>query len=166
LQLASGASDSDVLAKFDMSAVSRPVLFAKLSFRVPTSGGAPRAQVRHVTDDSWTQAGVTWNNAPVGTEPPVVVSGQVSRDGTISADVTSAVNADPDGVVSFRLSVPSAAGAYHSIEAGQPPRLILVVAQSGPPIPAASTWGIVILGLLVACASGAVIRRRISCCAA
>lgn len=141
LQIASGATDTDVLLKFDVSQIPRPVILAKLSLRVPSNGGAPRAQVR-TTDSFWSENTVTWDNAPAGTEPPVVITGQVSRDGTISADVTQAVNTDPDGVLSFRLSVPNASGGYVAREGGQPPRLVLVTAQGVEPVPAASTWTI------------------------
>lgn len=160
LPIASGASDTDVLVKFDVSGVTQPILFAKLSFRVTTSPGAPRANVRLVTDNSWTENAVTWNTAPAGDEPPVVNTGQVSRDGTISADVTQAVTSDADGLVSFRLSVPNANGVYHSREAGQPPRLILVVSQPGPAIPAVSTWGLIVAALLLATAGSCLSRRK------
>ncbi len=159
LPIASGASDTDVLIKFDVSGVTQPIVFAKFSTRVVTTSGVPRANVRSVTDDTWMENAVTWNSAPAGTEPPIVNTGQVSRDGTISADVTQAVTSDPDGLISFRLSVPGGSGGYISREASQPPRLILVVAQSGAPIPTASSWGLLALALVLVTA-GCLIARR------
>lgn len=161
LQIASGASDSDVLLKFDLTGVTEPILFAKLSFRITTAGGAPRATVRATIDDSWSETGVTWNNAPAGIEPPIITTGSISRDGSLSADVTQAVLNDPNGVVSLRLSAPSAGGLYHSRESGQPPRLILVVATppAGPEIPTTSAWGLA--GMMVVMITlGAVIVNR------
>jgi hypothetical protein len=64
--------------------------------------------------------------------------------------VTSVVAADEDGIVS--LAHGDLAGGlrvYHSREAGQPPRLIYVVATPGPPVPAVSTGGAVAIAVLL-----------------
>jgi hypothetical protein len=81
-----------------------------------------------VADASWGETTITWNDAPaIG--PRVALLPQSSRDGTIGADATSAVNADADALVSFALRAPgSAQTSYSSREGGQPPRLTLVVA--------------------------------------
>jgi len=160
LQLASGASDSDVLLKFDVTGVTEPILFAKLSFRIPATTGAPRANVRTVADDSWSETGVTWNNAPAGAEPPIITTGAISRDGSLSAGVTQAVLDDPDGIVSLRLSAPSSTGLYHSRESGQPPRLVLIVeTAAGPPVPALSPWPMTVLFVILLAAGAYIIRR-------
>src|SRR5262249_53117218 len=71
--------------------------------------------------------------------PPAVGSALVdmpssSRDGTISARVTNAVNADADGLLSFALTTTiNGQLSYHSKEDLQPPRLVAVVPCSNAP---------------------------------
>ncbi len=158
LFIAPGAAASDVFLKFDVRDVSAPIQFAKLSFRVNTGG--PRATVRSVTDDSWTEGSITWSNAPAGVEPPVITTGAISRDGSLSADVTQAVTSDADGLVSLRLSVPGGTGSYWSREGGQPPRLALVVQTTGPQIPATSAGGLISLALSLAAAASLILIRN------
>ena len=120
-----GASIAEAFLAFDLGAAPRPVALAKLGLRVLQAGGG---EVGLVADASWGETTITWNDAPaIG--PRVALLPQSSRDGTIGADATGAVNADADGLVSFALRAPgSAQASYSSREGGQPPRLTLVVA--------------------------------------
>jgi len=161
LLLAGGASASNVYLKFDVSSVVEPILLAKLSFRAGGSGSA-RAMIHTVDDDSWMESAVNWNNAPAVSGAPLVTTGTISRDGSISANVTPAVLSDPDRIVSFRLSTTTAsANGYISKEGGQPPRLILVVQSAAGPgsIPTVSSLGVFSLALLLV-AWGSIILRR------
>ena len=136
LYAATGASAQNIHLRFDVSGIGDPVLLAKLSLRVATtgSGGGP---VRLVDDTTWDEATITWATAPplgatLATMP------QATRDGTWGAGVTSAVNADPDGQLAFGLLSPVATPTpYLSKESGQTPRLVLVVetptVSAGPP---------------------------------
>jgi hypothetical protein len=119
-----GALPAVIHAGFDVSGLPRPAALVKLSLRVVQSGGG---RVAEVADTSWQETTITWANAPPA-GAPLVEMPQSSRDGTIAADVTGAVNGDADGLVSFALTT-STAGAltYHSREAGQPPRLAAAV---------------------------------------
>ncbi len=126
-----GASPTHSYLGFDLPSLGAPVELAKLSLRVTTlgQGGGP---VRGVADTSWTEGGITWNTAPAF-GPALANVPQASRDGTLAAAVTAAVNA---GLVDFALTPLAAAqAAYTSREAGQPPRLVLAVscAGGGPP---------------------------------
>ncbi len=126
LLAASGAATRRIYLRFDTSAINRPVRHAKLSLRIIQSGGGP---VGIVTNSSWNESTITWNNAPPIDGGTIVNVPASSKDGTFSADVTNAVNADADGIISLAISVPGAGQtSYHSKEAGQPPRLILAVA--------------------------------------
>ncbi len=122
-----GASPTNTYLAFDLAAAGRPAILAKLSLRVIQSGGG---RVSLVGDTSWTEGTITYSSAPViGT--PLVEHPQSSKDGTLAANVTQAVNADPDGIVSFALTTTAAGQAnYHSKEDAQPPRLVLVVPAS------------------------------------
>lgn len=115
---------------FDVHAVPRPYLLAKLSARVLAGGGG---RVSLVADTTWSEGAITYASAPaIGAalqEMP-----QSSRDGTIGARVTNAVNADADGLLSFALTTTVQGQlSYHSKEAAQPPRLVAVVPCANAP---------------------------------
>jgi hypothetical protein len=123
-----GAAPVRTYLRFDASAVAGFVHFAKLSLRVFSAGGGA---VQLVPDDAWNESSITYANAPA-LGPVLTPLPQSSRDGTIGADVTDALHLDADGHVSFALTTTSAgASSYHDEEAGDPPRLVLVVA-TGP----------------------------------
>lgn len=133
LTVVSAASTRRTFIRFDVSSVDRPVRYAKLSLRIVQSGGNP---VSLVTDSSWNENTITWNNAPAIDGGLVVNVPRSSRDGTLAAEVTNAVNSDTDGVITFAFTETFGQGlSYHSKEAGQPPRLILTVAVPPPPCP-------------------------------
>lgn len=119
-----GTSVERTYLRFDVSGVARPVRRAKLS--VPTfNGGGGRLSL--VTSTSWLENTITYINAPaVGS---LIATVPVThRDETIAIDVTSAVNADADGVISFALTETTGTRrTYTSRESGNPARLILVV---------------------------------------
>jgi hypothetical protein len=119
-----GASPTSTYVAFDASALPRPARYAKLGLRIVQAGGGP---VSTVADSSWDEAAITFGTAPpVG--PVAVNVPSASREGTFDADVTGALNADPDGVLSLALATTAAAQAsYRSRESGQPPRLTVLV---------------------------------------
>jgi hypothetical protein len=126
-----GATPSTIYLRFNLSAVAGAVLSAKLSLRV-TTDGLGGGDVSLVSNTTWGEATITAANAPPIDGGLLRTLPQATRDGTIAADVTAAVNADGDRVLTFALTTPTAGGTrYHSREAGQPPRLILV--RSGVP---------------------------------
>lgn len=125
-----GASPIHTHLRFDVPPTSGPILRAKLSLRVNQAGGG---RVSRVNDTTWSELGITYASAPsIGSL--VMQLPQSSRDGTIAADVTSSVISAGVGPLAFALTMPTASQAdYHSREAGQPPRLVLVVsAPQGP----------------------------------
>jgi hypothetical protein len=112
--------------RFDLSGITAPVRLAKLSLRVTTSGSGG-GLVSLVNDTAWTEGTITWATAPA-LGATLVQMPQSSRDGTIAANVTETVRNDSDRQVAFALGIPAAQqAAYHSKEAGQPPRLVLVL---------------------------------------
>jgi len=119
-----GAAPIDTHLAFDLSAAGRPAALAKLSMRVAQTGGG---RVALVGDTGWSEASITFATAPTP-GAALVDMPQSSRDGTIAANVTMSVNLDPDAVLGFALTTPSASQVtYLSGEGGQPPRLVLVV---------------------------------------
>ncbi|MBI4718373.1 MAG: DNRLRE domain-containing protein [Planctomycetes bacterium] len=159
LQVQGGAAPIRSYLRFDASAVSAPILLAKLSLRV-TTGGVGGGTVSLVNDSSWSEGSITANNAPaVGAAVATVP--QSTRDGTIAADVTAELTADADEVISF-AHADALAGlrVYHSREAGQPPRLVLVVADPAAAVPAVSGGGLALTAVLLLTAGALVLRRQ------
>jgi hypothetical protein len=122
-------------ARFDVSGVQRPVLHAKLSFRNPQVNlSADAREVRIVPDSNWNEHTIPWNNRPLLGNSLGVIP-RATRDGTRSIDVTAAVNADPDGVITFALTTTAAgepASLVTSREGGAAPRLVMMRGSSEP----------------------------------
>jgi len=114
--------------KYALSGVSGTVTSAVLRIKVRSSPTGNHT-VSSVSDDSWTEGGITWSNKPsVGTG---LDTDTVPTAGSyIEFDVTSYVNteASGDGVVSFVISSDNASTvSYHSKEAGSPDMPELVI---------------------------------------
>jgi hypothetical protein len=114
--------------RFDVSAVERPVLHAKLSLRNPENNlNSNGFAARIVADSSWSELSITYANAPAASGASVMVP-QQSRDGARSLDVTDWVNADVDGVITIQLApgiATAPATLLHSRESAWAPRLVL-----------------------------------------
>lgn len=115
--------------KFDMHGVGTPASYAKLGLRAATAPSSNAGgSVTDVPNSSWSESTITWNNAPppVGTAVATLVPS--SRDGTTSGQITSAANADPDRVMSLRVTgLQSATLVARSRETGDPARLIFTI---------------------------------------
>jgi PKD repeat protein len=75
-------------------------------------------------DDAWTEAGITWNNAPPLAGTPLASIGSVGLGTWVEIDVTAAVTGE--GIVSFGLTSDSANSAYYSSREGaNPPQLVI-----------------------------------------
>lgn len=134
LQIGAQPQASNVYVKFDIAGITEPILFTKLSFRVLSTASAPAAQVLPVADDSWTEAGITWANAPPLAGPPVAVTAECSRDSSVSTNVTQAVLGRADDMISLGLVTENSDnGAFVSRDASHPPRLIFLVEPQGGP---------------------------------
>src|SRR4029077_17692713 len=106
-----GATPTNVYLSFDLGSAGRPAILAKLSLRVADGGGG---RVSLVGNTTWSEGTITYATAPaIGTGAAEMP--QQSRDGTIAANVTSTVDADPDGLLSFALTTTAAGlASYHS----------------------------------------------------
>ncbi|HKF90153.1 MAG TPA: DNRLRE domain-containing protein [Acidimicrobiia bacterium] len=118
----------DFLLKFNLSGLAgRQVISAKLRLNcvnASTNGG----RFRRVTDNSWSQGTVTWNNAPAA-EPVVTAAlDDVLVGQNYDVDVTPLVKAN--GTLSLRTSSGSADGAdFSSKEGAAPPKLTVRLAD-------------------------------------
>jgi hypothetical protein len=128
LRALNGVAPVRAYVRFDLRGINRPILRAKLSLRV-TDGATGGAAVALVDDSSWGENTITYATAPPAGAVHQTIP-DASRESAVSADVTAAVNADPDQIVSFVIVAAGSNGArrYHSRQTEQPPRLILTVA--------------------------------------
>ncbi|MFS4454930.1 DNRLRE domain-containing protein [Maribacter sp. 2304DJ31-5] len=130
--------------RFDLSGVSGTINSAKLRLVPSGSGtgvGSTTIQTKFVSDDSWSEAGITWNNKPTGGS---VLSGQTGSANPTEWDITSQVQTEQSGDGKLSLLLESTvAGSpifvtYNSREASNSsvrPVLIIDVGQSPPPPP-------------------------------
>ncbi|MCW3814367.1 DNRLRE domain-containing protein [Micromonospora sp. DR5-3] len=110
-----------------------PASSARLHLHVssvaPGAGPVPIA-VRVLTDDSWSESTITWNNRPTA-GATLLGTLQVTAPGWYAIDVTSAVNSNlNDGQISFRLGDDSVADRLVVIDsreygAGTEPYLLI-----------------------------------------
>lgn len=120
-----GTTIQTTYLKFDVRGALRPVIYAKLGLRI-NGGSNEGIEVRLVPASDWGETTITYANAPpVGAVLRTLP--RATQDGTLTCDVTGAVNSDPDGVVSFAVTHPSTMAIYKSKEGNNPPRLTLSV---------------------------------------
>jgi parallel beta-helix repeat protein len=117
----------EFLIKFSVSGIgSRQVTSARLLlYNVNSSdrGG----DFYRVADNSWTETGVTWNNAPAKDASALASLGSVVSNTWLEVDITPLVTGD--GVFSLRIASPSTDSAgYDSKEAsGYSPQLVVTL---------------------------------------
>ena len=106
--------------KFDLSSVPGPVSSATLKLYAMTAeAGTSVHTISQVTDDSWTENAITFNNRPTALGG-VVSSYNVTSIGEYSIDVTSAVQSEVDGILSLKIESDANLGvSYNSREASQ-----------------------------------------------
>ena len=130
LRAQGGSEPVSIFLGLDAGATGSLAVLAKLSLRVFSGGGGTVSLVNGTT---WSESTVTFNNAPAVGALLVELPAS-SRDGTIAAGVTGALQEDTDGAISFALRVPGTnQRSYHSEEAGDPPRLVLTVPCASSP---------------------------------
>ncbi len=106
-----------------------------------SNASSTQIEVRAVSDDSWSESGITWNNRP-GRD--AVLDSQQGSGSTMEWDVTSQVQQElaGDGVISLALSSTITGGEhfvrYHSRESASkkltPTLVVEFSGPSGPPI--------------------------------
>ncbi len=114
--------------KFDLSALAgKTIVSAKLQLRATTSGSTGTQNVRLVTDDTWTESGLTYSTRPalgssvLGSVGPVTAN--TSYEVPLSA---SALQGEVGGLLSVGMNTTSGDGAdFGSRETTTPPKLVL-----------------------------------------
>ena len=118
------------LLKFNVSGVNaRTITSAKLRlFNVDASGKG--GDFYRVSNNTWQESTVNWNNAPAADTTLLASLGPVSVNNWYEINLASLVTGD--GTYSLRVSSTSSDGAdYSSKEGSNPPQLVINI-QSGP----------------------------------
>jgi PKD repeat protein len=109
--------------KFTVSGVSGPVQSAKLRLWVvdPSPDGG---SLRSVADNTWTESGLTWNNAPAFESASLDSAGPITTGTWVELDVTGHVTGN--GTYSFALvGTSSDTAIYNSRDGANPPELVV-----------------------------------------
>ena len=116
------------------SLASRTILGAVLHLQADSSPGAESdgGGVLHtITDGTWQENSITYNNRPTVDGPTVASQGPVALGQTVEFNVASAVTAD--GTYNFAIVNTSADECdYRSREGGPAPKLVITVAGNPP----------------------------------
>ena len=137
-----GSPEYRVYLQFDLSSLSGSVQQATLRLYVTdgsNDGGSVYAVSNNYNSGSgpWTEAGLTYNNAPALGATPLDSLGAVSNGTWVELDVTSGVTTG--GLVSFGMSNTSTDSAYFSSKEGSnPPELVVTTGSSGNQSPVAA----------------------------
>lgn len=126
--------------KFSVSGLTETVASAKLRIRVTSSGASGNGGTwKSMTDTTWSETGVTWNNKPVIGGSTVASLGSVANDQWVEIDVTSVVTGN--GTFSFGGTSTSTDGAYYdSRESGaDAPQLVITTGTAPSPTPTTTT---------------------------
>jgi len=120
-----GGQELRTYLRFSVNGLTDSV--AKATLRLSPSSAGTAYQVRSVTNTTWSERGVTWNNAPAMSST-VTASSQPGADGWAEVDVTPLVSGN--GLVSFGLtSSRTTVDSYASREvAARAPRLVIETA--------------------------------------
>jgi hypothetical protein len=79
-----------------------------------------------VTDNTWLESLVNWNNAPSASTTPITTVGRVTAGVTYALDVTSQITGD--GTYSFEMTSTSTDGAYYATKEGAvAPKLVVTL---------------------------------------
>ncbi|UCH88424.1 MAG: DNRLRE domain-containing protein, partial [Thermoplasmata archaeon] len=94
-----GGNQEMAFLKFDLCSVSAPVEVAMLKLYI-TNGADGKQYVHEVSDNSWTESTLTWNNAPdLGKEIGMTTGGE--KEGILYVEVTDYINEKIGGLASL-----------------------------------------------------------------
>ena len=138
LSVKNGTSGSDRISylRFPVSASGGTILAATLKIKVTSIGaegaGARTVEIRQLTDDTWSETGVTWNSQPssAGTLIATIDAGTVGEVHSIDVTPYITQEAAADGKASFVLVQPSGVNKFVNFgsreNAGNEPALEIV----------------------------------------
>jgi hypothetical protein len=102
--------------------------------RLYVTNGSSNGPSLYLTDDTWTETGITWNNRPAPTSSAIADIGSVVADTWAEYDLTAQITRD--GTYSFVFLPDGTDGIrFDSREAGSPPQLVLTFTSGPTPTP-------------------------------
>ncbi len=127
--------------KFNLTNVAGTITSAKLRLNVST-GSTGTQVVKPVSDTTWGENAITWNNKPTAGAALAQMNGGATGSWVV-ADVTDYVAAQGNKVISLRVDwLGGSAIKFYSRETANPPQLVVTsstVAPTSPPNPVAPT---------------------------
>jgi hypothetical protein len=123
--------------KFDFTSVQGTVNSATLRLYayIVQAGGASTITAEVISDDNWTENGITYSNQPTSNGIPISTF-SISATGAVLIDVTSAVKSQTDGLLTIRLTSATDLGVnFKSKEAVKEKPFIAVNDSQAPTAP-------------------------------
>jgi hypothetical protein len=127
--------------KFDVQGLTAPPTKATLRVLIPVSS-TTSINASHVTDTTWTETGLTYNNRPAPSAPSIP-SGKITANTFITFDVTSQITGN--GLISFMLDTTSSSSksppSRENPTTANRPQLVLdtTATTTTPPPPTTTT---------------------------
>lgn len=131
-ELRTGGDGRTIYLRFSVTGVGS-IASARVLLESMNSGGG--GEIRFLSDNAWSESGLTWSNRPVVSASPLASLGKVEVGGQYSFDVTSAVPSD--GIYSFAITSTDPDGSgFHSRESSLAQPILEVVPGPHPSPPA------------------------------
>ena len=127
-----GGFERQAYLRFTVTGVTEPVLSAEVRLFV-TNASPSGGIMTTVSDDSWGESSITWNNKPAIDGAVLSSAGEVVSGEIVSFDVSSAVTGD--GTLSVAITTLSTNGVDYSSKEASSNRPVLEVVHSGEPPP-------------------------------
>ncbi len=109
--------------KFWFSGVTFPIQSAKLRMRT-RAYDIPQVSVWHMASNSWTETGITWNNASTATNGGAITKYSLPANTWVDIDITPFITAN--GTYTFAMASVDAYGYWFSSrETSYPPSLVI-----------------------------------------
>jgi hypothetical protein len=118
------SSGQESYLRFTVSGLSGPIQSARL--RLYATNGSTNGPLIYLTDNSWTETGITWSNRPPPTGGAVANYGIIATKNWVEIDITPVITGN--GTYSFVFLPDSTDGAsFYSREGTSLPELVLIL---------------------------------------
>ena len=125
-----GGGQPEVQSYLRFAVAGGPGTVAKATLRLYATSGTVEAPAAYGTSNSWSEAGITWENRPVATTTGYGQRGPVAQGTWVEFDVTALVRGN--GTYSFVLATGSTDGLDMMSREGLPSPELVVVFQPPP----------------------------------
>jgi PKD repeat protein len=131
LRVRAGDPEWRTYLRFDVDGMNGRVSSARL--RLFVSDPSKDGGALHAVADGWSEAGLTWGNAPAPAQGPLALAGEVTAGSWVEYDVSSHIRGN--GSYAFALLSSSTNSAFFSSREGShPPELLVEFSDEGGPL--------------------------------